>query len=310
MTVHELRAGDDTVRVGSIDNAFPPVLSIDAGDTVVTQTLTHFNDVITPDTTLEEFVRLKTEVYGEVGAHTLTGPIEVRGAMPGDVLRVEIVELAVREHGYNFHLPGAFATGLLYDDFPDGRLQHYHHDLDTMTTQVAGIEIPLRPMLGIVTVAPAEPGHHGSLRPGPFGGNLDLRDAGAGCALYLPVQVPGALLSVGDGHSRQGDGEVCTSAIETGMSRVVLRVDVLPAGEPCGLRAETPDFWITLGLHEDLLEASRMAVREMIALLVQQRGLDRVDAYALCSIAVDLSVTQVVNGVRGVHARIAKSLLQ
>ncbi|MPZ74648.1 MAG: amidase [Nitriliruptorales bacterium] len=309
MAVHELRAADDATRVGSIDNAYPPTLSIDSGDTVVTQTLTHFNDAITPQTTLEEFIRLKTEVFPDVGAHTLTGPIEVRGARPGDMLRVQILELQVREHGYNFHLPAEFATGLLPEEFPEGRLQHFRHDLAAMTTQLAGVTVPLEPMLGIVAVAPREPGHHGSLRPGSFGGNLDLRDAGAGCALYLPVQVEGALLSVGDGHSRQGHGEVCTSAIETGMSHVVLRVDIVATDEPCGLRAETADAWITLGVDEDLLEASRMAVREMIALLVEHRGMDRADAYALCSVAVDLSVTQIVNGVRGVHARIAKSLL-
>lgn len=308
MTVHELRAEDDTVRVGSFDNSYPPVLTVDDGDTVVTQSLTHFNDVITPETTLEEFIHLKNDVFAGVGAHTVTGPIEVRDTIPGDVLRVEILELDVRDHGYNFNFPGAFGTGLLPDEFPDGRLLHFRHDLDTMTTELAGIVVPLRPMLGIVAVAPGEPGHHGSLPPGSFGGNLDLADAGAGCTLYLPVQVPGALLSLGDGHARQGHGEVCTSAIEAGMSRVVVRVGVVKASQQSGLRAETADAWMTLGLDEDLLEASRAAVREMIALLVEH-GVGRADAYTLCSIAADLNVTQVVNGVRGVHARLDKALL-
>ncbi|MBV9521652.1 MAG: acetamidase/formamidase family protein, partial [Alphaproteobacteria bacterium] len=171
------------------------------------------------------------------------------------------------------------------------------------------IEIPLRPFFGIMATGPARSlGKISSGPPGPFGGNIDLKDLVAGTTLYLPVHVPGALYMCGDGHAAQGDGEVDLTAIETSLTGT-FRFELIKGGRPLAWpRAETPTHWITLGLHEDLNEAMRMAIRETIDFLSTEKGLSREDAYALASIAVDFEVTQVVDGVKGIHGMIPKDI--
>jgi acetamidase/formamidase len=170
------------------------------------------------------------------------------------------------------------------------------------------IEVPLAPFFGIMATGPARSlGRTSSVPPGPYGGNIDLKELTAGSILYLPVHVPGALFMVGDGHAAQGDGEVDLTAIETSMTGR-FRFELLRGRTLAWPRAETPTHWISLGLHADLEEAMRMAIREAVGFLVETQGLTREDAYALCSIAVDFEVTQVVDGVKGIHAMIPKRI--
>jgi len=174
-----------------------------------------------------------------------------------------------------------------------------------------GIEIPARPFWGVMAVAP--PASMGRVPSGPpgvlFGGNLDNPDLGAGSTLYLPVQVPGALLSIGDGHAVQGQGEVSLSAVETSLKGEVQVI--LHKGQHLrGPRAETATHYMTIGLHADLDEAAKMATREMLDWIVQMKGLSRDDAYLLASAAMDLRVTQVVDGTKGVHAMLPKAIFR
>jgi acetamidase/formamidase len=150
-------------------------------------------------------------------------------------------------------------------------------------------------------------GKQSSVPPGVYGGNIDLKDLTAGSTLYLPVHVPGALFMTGDGHAAQGDGEVDLTAIETSLTGT-FRLDVIKGRTLAMPRAETPNHWIAIGLHEDLNEAMRIAIREAIQYLVDLKGLTREDAYALCSIAVDFEITQVVDSVKGIHALIPKAI--
>jgi acetamidase/formamidase len=309
MATHELCATRETVRVGLIDQSFPPVLSIDSGDTVAFETLNHWAGAVTAGTSIAEVVELRTVSYAGVGPHSITGPVEVRGSAPGDAIRVDVLRLRTRSHGFNLNLPGRFGTGLLPEDYAEGSIRHYELDRDAMTADFApGIRLPLAPFLGIMGVAPADPGPHSSVPPGPFGGNIDLAELVEGTTLYLPVFVPGARFYVGDAHACQGDGEVNLTAIETAMEEARLRITVEPGLGLQRPRAETPTHLITLAFADDLDAAAKVAVRDMIAWLADLRGLDATTAYALCSVAVDLSVTQVVNQQRGVHAKLPKAV--
>jgi len=306
---YRLEATPETTVVGVFDQSRPPVLTVEPGDTVNMESATHWGDVITPETTLDDIIKLRTEVYPDVGPHTLTGPVEVTGTQAGQVLKIEIEKLIPRTHGFNLFYPGAFGTGLLPEDFEEGEIRHFEHDLKTMTIPFAsGVTVPLMPFLGIMGVAPADPGPHSTVPPGPYGGNIDLRDLVEGNTLYLPIWVDGAMFSIGDAHSRQGHGEVCLTAIETAMREAQLRFTVEEGWSLERPFAETPDSWISMGFHEDLLQAAKTAIRDMISFVGRRFGLQRGEAYSLCSIAADLYVTQVVNRTRGVHARLAKSL--
>lgn len=309
MADYRLDATDETTVVGVFDRDKPPLMKIESGDTVDIETNTHWGDVIVPETTLEDIQKLRTEVYPDVGPHTLTGPVEIKGAKAGQVLAVEILELVPREHGFNLFYPGAFGTGLLPEDFPEGEIRHFVHDLDAMTTEFSpSVTIPLKPFLGIMGVAPPDSGPHSTVPPGPYGGNMDLADLTAGTTVYFPVWNDGAMFSIGDAHAKQGNGEVCLTAIETAFRHSRLRFSVTDRSPIERPFAETPERWITMGFDEDLLKAAKDALRDMITLLGQEYGLARGEAYSLCSITSDLSITQVVNRTRGVHVSVAKEL--
>ena len=310
MAVHELMADDATTRVGVTDRANPPVLTVDSGDEVITKTRALWADGVTPGSTMDDIIRFRTELYSTVGPHTVTGPIAVRGAVPGKLLKVDILDLVPRDNGVNLNYPGSFGTGLLPEDFPDGRLSHLRIDLKTMTTEAFGVKLPLRPFLGTIGVAPKDPGPHSTVPPGPHGGNMDVSTSGVGTAIYFPIWKEGADLSFGDGHAVQGDGEVCLTALECAMERVHLRLTVVEGPELERPRMENRTHWITVGLDEDLLIAAKQAVRDMIRLLTEKTGMSAPEAYGFCSMAVDLSVSQVVNKVRGIHASLRKSLLE
>lgn len=309
MAIHEIPATDESVVVGLIDRAHRPVLTVESGDEVVFETWNHWGNSIREGMTLEDVLRLVNEVYPGRGPHSITGPVAVRGARPGQVLRVDILELVLNPYGFNLSRPEQFGQGLLPHEFPNGHLRHFHFDLESMTVPYGeNVSLSLRPFLGIMGVAPEAPGAHHSAPPGPFGGNIDLRDLVEGTTLYLPVFADGANFYVGDAHGRQGDGEVCLTALETSMQRARLRLTIAdepPLERP---RAETGDCVITLGLDEDLHEAARQAVLDMIAWLGRVHGIDRQQAYGLCSLAADLSITQLVNGTKGVHAKLAHDI--
>ena len=240
--------------------------------------------------------------------HILTGPVAVAGAEPGDVLEVDILDVQLRQDwGCNLIRPLA---GTLPDDFHETRLLNIPLDRERMVGRMPwGLDLPLKPFFGVMGVAPPPAwGRITSLIPRAMGGNLDNKELGAGAKLYLPVFVPGALFSCGDGHGVQGDGEVCVTAIETalqGRFRLTLRKD-LRLDYP---RAETPDHYMTMAMDPDLDQCVVRALRDMIVLLGEKRNLSREDAYTLCSLAADLRVTQTVNGSKGIHCMIAKTVV-
>jgi len=246
---------------------------------------------------------------GGRGDHTLNGPIFVTGAAPGDSLEIRIrsIDLRLPIAGQGF-VPN---RGALPDEFPTGKDKVLWLDLKNKTTEYApGVVVPLKPFWGVIGVAPpASMGRVSSGPPNVFGGNMDNRDLVGGTTLYLPVFVPGGLLSVGDGHAAQGYGEVCLSAIETSLKgeiQVILHKNQ-PLKQP---RAETPTHFMTMGLHQDLDEAARIATREMLDWIVETKKISRDDAYMLSSAAMDLVVTQVVDGTKGIHALMPKAIFK
>jgi acetamidase/formamidase len=243
------------------------------------------------------------------GGHILTGPIYVEGAEPGDVLEVRIkaIKLAI-PYAYNAFGP---KSGYLPEDFPYAKMKIIPLDEKRMVAHFSdGVEIPLKPFFGSLGVAPPESaGRLNSAPPGIHAGNLDNKELVAGTTLYIPVHTPGALFLAGDGHAGQGNGEVDITALETsliGTFQLIVRKDMRLRWP----RAETPTHFITMGLNEDLTEATKGAIREMIDFLVTQKGLSRDDAYMLTSVAADVDITQLVDGNKGVHAMIPKAIFK
>jgi acetamidase/formamidase len=311
-----LMPSPQTVHVGFFLSSLKPALGIASGDIVTIETATHMDPAIVdqsgviPPSGVPQYVR---DIYREVqdrgpSVHILTGPVEVRGAMPGDVLEVRILEvnLAV-PYGFNRFrpdggaLPGEFAAWARV--IPINRAAR--------TAEVArGVTVPLdRPFFGTMGVAPDPSlGRISSGPPGAHTGNLDNKDLTAGTILYMPVHAAGALFSAGDGHAAQGDGEVDLTGIETGLRgkfQFVVRKDMKLVWP----RAETPTHWIVMGLHQNLEEAMKLAVRETIDFITKRfPTLTREEAYMIASVAVDYRVTQVVDGTKGIHAMIPKSI--
>jgi len=241
------------------------------------------------------------------GAHPMSGPIFIDNAEPGDTLEIRIVAIEfLHSFGVNAFSPGG---GVLPDDFPYAQLRLLRWPAGADRVEFApGISLPLAPFFGSIGVAPPPlVGRISSRPPGWHGGNLDNKDLVVGSTLYLPVHVPGALLSIGDGHALQGDGEVTGTALETSL-RGTFELRLRKSQRLRWPRAETPTHYIAMGLHEDLDEATRLATREMVDFLVAEKGLSRDAAYMLCSLAADLHVTQAVDATKGVHAMIAKSI--
>lgn len=308
---HYLAAIPGNVRWGQWDASFEPVLHIRSGDSVVIETLSGEPEDLPPFrrfTPIPFHDAVLANAPRGPGPHLLTGPIYIEDAVPGDVLEVRLVDIALRsDWGWNLQRPG---FGTLPEDF--GQLRRIHIPI-IQERRVAvmpwGQEIPLRPFFGNFGVAPAHAcGPLSSIEPRAFGGNMDNKELGPGTTTYFPVQVAGALFSVGDGHGAQGDGEVCLTAIEmalTGRFEFHLRKDMKLSAP----RAENPDCWITMGFDPDLDGAVEQALRDMISLIVEQSSLSREDAYTLCSIGADLRITQTVNVHKGVHCVLPKSLL-
>ncbi len=311
---YQLKPTPKTVAWGYYDAGTTPVLRIKSGDTVEVQTLitstpNRLEGAGVKPADVEQSLRdiVKEVTNKGPGGHILTGPIFIEGAEPGDVLEVRIksIKLAI-PYAYNAFSPG---RGFLPEDFPYAKMRIIPLDERRMVAHFAdGIEIPLRPFFGSIGVAPPEvSGRISSAPPWIHAGNLDNKELVAGTTLFIPVHARGALFLAGDGHAGQGNGEVDITAMETsliGTFQLIVRKDMHLRWP----RAETPTHYITMGLHEDLNEATKAALREMIDFLVNEKHLTRDDAYQLCSVAADLDITQLVDGNKGVHAMIPKSI--
>jgi acetamidase/formamidase len=310
--IHHLTSTPQTVHWGFLDAALPPVLSIASGDSVVVDCVSGLpGSLPTPDsgfTIPADLTEILEKVKKGTGNHIYTGPIHVEGAQPGDVLEVRIKEIELRQDwGWNIFRGYG---GTLPEDFP--YFQSMIVKLDRQSNEAilpSGLKVPMRPFFGQLAVAPrADFGRLNSKEPRDFGGNLDCKALTAGSTIYLPVLHPGALFSTGDGHAAQGDGEVNGTAIETALKGTFefhVRKDLrwtMPY-------AETPDRLVTFGLDPSLDAAAKQALRAMIDWIIALTGISKDEAYALCSFACDLHVTQTVNIVKGVHAMIDKSIL-
>lgn len=317
MASHELKPTPDNVRWGVFEASIPPVLTIQSGDTITIETVSGAQDAMPPadsGLTISPYLR---DIHASVprrGVHIITGPVAVAGAEPGDMLEVRIDAVSPNaDWGYCGVRP---LMGTLPEDFPETHIAHLTVDRHrNICTTPWGQELPLAPFFGVMGVAPRPAyGALNTKEPREHGGNLDNKELVAGSTLFLPVFVPGANFSVGDGHGLQGDGEVCVMALETNLrGTFTLILHKKPRGSDALLtfpRAETPTHYISMGLNEDLDLAMKQALREMIAFIVARSNLSARDAYMLCSLAVDFHVTQTVNGEKGVHGMLRKELLR
>lgn len=306
-----LNAGPKTSHWGFFDADLPPVATIQSGEEVTINTVSGGPNVL-PGAGFyvpPELLEIHAGGVPAMPGHILTGPVAVEGAMLGDVLQVDILDITLRQDwGYSFIRPLSGTLPLEFKTFT-----HINIPLDTEKSEATlpwGTKLPLAPFFGVMAVAPPRNwGRISTIEPRVHGGNLDNKELVAGTTLYLPVQAEGALFSCGDGHGAQGDGEVCVTAIETalqGRFRLTVRRDM----DVTYPEAETPTHLITMGMHPDLDTCVEIALRRMIAVVSARTGITREQAYMLCSLAGDLRITQTVNREKGVHMMMKKELLQ
>ena len=302
-TLYEIPLERRTLH-GHFSRDLEPVVEVRSGDVVRFATLDAGWGVEPPrldGSERERFSPLDSEL--DTG-HALIGPIAVLGAVAGQVLEVGIEEVRVGPFGLT--VAGGWSTFLndrLGVGEGESRVLAWELDADAgVGRDQEGREVTLAPFLGVLGMPPPEPGVYPTGPPRAWGGNLDCKELVAGTTLYLPIPVDGALFSAGDGHARQGDGEVSSTAIECPLERAQLSLSLRDDLELAAPVARTPEAWLAFGLGEDLDEAAANAVESMLGLMARELGLERRDALALASVAVDLRVTQVVNGVLGVHA--------
>ncbi len=283
------------------DNSIAPVLHIAPGESVEFEVFEASGGQLSPSSTVADVGTLD---FGRI--NPVTGPVFIDGAEPGDVLKVSLLGFQPSGWGWTANIPG---FGLLADEFPDAALQLWQYDAATLAPAMFGSHgrVPLKPFTGTIGVAPGATGLHSIVPPRRVGGNMDVRDIAAGTELYLPVEVRGALFSVGDTHAAQGDGEVCGTAIESPM-RVALKFELLK-NEPLAFpRFTTPGpvtnhldakgYDVTTGIGPDLMQAARAAVRAMVELLARRHGMLAVQAYMLCSVCSvcgDLRISEIVD---------------
>jgi acetamidase/formamidase len=334
--LHSLRATPATVHWGHFDASLAPALTVRSGDLVQAEAVTHHagDD---PDLMFDPAIET---LFGGVppeerrpGPHIMTGPIHVEDARPGDMLEVHYLSMTPRcQYGSNL----AANWGYLYRELGSkDRVTIYRIDPGANTAEAVyaydypgkyqlpgsitrcpacdrqsalqGVRIPVRPHLGTAGVAPDRPGRISTVPPGKHGGNIDNWRIGAGATMYYPVQVEGALFSIGDPHISQGDGELSGTAIESSLD-VLLRIGVRRDFSFPSPLLETPDCWIVHAFNEDLDVAMREAALDMLRLLTEHRHLSRDDAYSLMSVAADFAITQVVDQRQGVHVRVPRSI--
>lgn len=301
-----------TVHWGYFDAKQAPIATIAPGETVIMTSVSGTRDHLPTDASMTprpELLDIIDKVTPDLGPHILTGPVAVRGAEPGDALRIEIQDVQLADDwGYMLFRPG---MGTLPDDFDYFRRIHIGLDhANNIVKTPWGITLKAQPFFGVMGVAPKpEVGRASSTMPSHFGGNIDNKELGPGAVLYLPVAVEGALFSCGDGHATQGDGEVCLTAVETGLTGT-FKFDVIKNAQLEAPYAETKTHLISMAFDEDLNEAARVALRRMIAMVVARTTLTADDAYMLCSLAGDMHVTQLVNRSKGIHVMMPFALLE
>lgn len=277
------------------DHSIAPLVKVAPGEVVELETKEASSGQIVPGSTADMLSNLDFSVI-----HPLTGPVEIEGAQPGDVLEVEVLDIRVKEWGWTAIIPG---FNLLADEFPAPYLNVWELHGDHAYFK-PGIRIPLEPFCGVMGVAPAEPGSLDTIPPRLNGGNIDIKQLVKGSKLFLPVLYPGALFSLGDTHGAQGDGEVCGTAIE-GPMLVTVRFDLHKGVSLPELQYTTPGsavekankkgYYVTTGHSPDLYVAAQKATRHMIDHLTKNYGLTRPEAFALCSVTVDLRVSEIVD---------------
>lgn len=309
MATHKIDPERRTLH-GHFSPDLPPVLTIKPGDTVQYSTLD-------AGWGLEMYrggERRKFEPrFKNDRGHALCGPIYIEGAEPGMTLEIQIDKIVPGPFG--FTVAGGWSSETndwlgVGKGTPEFVLS-WDLDAETMTGRdQLGHLLALHPFMGVMGMPPAEPGIHPTAPPRVTGGNIDCKELVAGSTLYLPIAVPGGLFSVGDGHALQGDGEVSTTAIECPMDNVTLTFNLRPDMRLTTPRANTPSGWITLAFHKDLQEATMTALSAMLDLMVEQLNVARLEALALASLVVDIRITQIVNGVRGVHAVLPHEVIQ
>ena len=295
----------ETTQWGWFNNAQPPVLHVRSGDTIIFETMMHSHNQVVPGTSIETIKKLRTDFPGR-GPHTLTGPVFVEGAEPGDVLKVHINKIVPRSYGANFNVPGMF--GEFPSKFPDGQVKYFYLDLDRKVAEFApGIEIPLAPFPGTLGIARAEPGQYSSVPPGPYAGNLDIRSLTEGASLYIPVFVKGALLWTGDSHAAQGNGEINLTALETAYKEMSVTVEVIKTMKLDWPRLETNDAWITVGIDRDLNKALDLLKVQTVKFVAERDKAGDDQATKTMIANWDCRVSQVVNINKGLHCFNAKT---
>jgi len=324
-TYYVLPATLDTTQWGWLDPKEPPKLTVKSGDTVAVETMMHSHNKIVPGTTMDEIVALRKANPGG-GPHSVTGPIYVEGAEPGDVMEIRILKITPKAFGANFSLPGKeFPTiGALAPEMPDGFLKYFYLDLDKRQAEFKpGIVIELQPFPGILAVGidPKDPSPRkggatdpmapvSTLRPWKNGSNMDINEIQEGTTVFIPIFLKGGLVWTGDSHCRQGNGEVNLTALECSYREMVMQLIVRKDMKLEWPRIENKAHWITTGMDEDLNKAMVNAVREAVEMLAAQKTvpLSRYEAYSLVSMVGDCRVSQVVDVRKGVHCMIPKSI--
>jgi acetamidase/formamidase len=324
---HVLPATLETTQWGWLDPKEPPKLVVNSGDTIAIETMMHAHNQIQPGSTMEDLVRLRKANPGG-GPHSVTGPIFVNGAEPGDTMEIRIRKIVPKAFGTNFHLPGKeFPTvGLLAPEFPDGFVRYFYLDWERRQAEFKpGVMIDLQPFPGTFALAPDpnEPkekagppirdarGRTSTLRPWKNGSNMDINELQEGTTLLLPVFQKGGLIWTGDSHCRQGNGEVNLTALECAYREIVIQPVVRKDLKVEWPQLETTTHWILMGFDEDLDEAMKIATRNAVLFLSKQQKnvpLSPDEAYSLVSMVGDCRVTQMVDIRKGVHCMIPKSI--
>ena len=282
----------------SWNNAHKPQITIAPGDTVTFETIDATSGQLTEHSTVEDIRTLDFSLINPI-----SGPVYIDGAEPGDAVKVTLLDFQPSGWAWTAIVPG---FGLLAEDFPDPALHiwKYERDFKTPAMYGPGARVPLKPFCGTIGVAPKEAGNFSTVPPYAQGGNMDIRDINIGVDLYLPVQVKGALFSLGDTHAAQGDGEVCGTAIESPMS-VTAKLDLVKGMNlkfpryitegPVSRHLDGKGYWVTTGIGPDLMENAKNAVRGMIDMLGKERGMSADHAYMLCSVCADMRISEIVD---------------
>jgi len=323
---HRLPATLETVQWGWLDPKEPPKLTINSGDTVSIETMMHSHNKVQQGITMEQIVELRKANPGG-GPHSMTGPIYVNGAEPGDVMEIRILKIVPKSFGISFNLPGKEfpSVGALAPEMPEGLIKFWSIDPAKKTVEFKpGIVVELQPFPGTLAVGidPNDPSPRkggvkddpmapvSTLRPWKNGSNMDINELQAGSKIFIPVFIKGGLIWTGDSHCRQGNGEVSLTALECSYKEIVLQPIVRKDMKLEWPRLETSTHWITTGFDEDLNKAMVNATREAVNFLAEQKTvpMSKAEAYLLVSVVGDCRVSQVVDIRKGVHCMIPKNI--